>query len=468
MSQFFSGLGYQTQVYSDGLKAYEELANARVPCDVIITDLGLPGISGIEFTKRMKELGSQIPIILITANRKVEVAVEAIRSGAYDFVVKPVHFPQLLVSVERALHLLRVEQDVEILKNVVQLQEGLTNVEGVIGKSSGMKHALDLARRVASSSASVLISGESGTGKEVIAKAIHSLGMRRKLPFIAINCAAIPENLLESELFGHAKGSFTGASEKKVGLFEEAEAGTLFLDEIGDLNLPLQAKLLRVLQERKIRRIGENQDRPIRARIISATHRNLREEVEKKTFREDLFFRLNVIPIWIPPLRERQEDIVPLAEFFLKKYSALNDLRNKRFSKECLETLIQHSWRGNVRELENSIERALVLSESDVIGSTDVVSVDLSDARLGAGLGVPQSQRFPAFSFQDMSKSQVLSIEELTNRYVCYVLELNSGAKDKTAKDLHIDRKTLYRRLREIEMPQGQPKKDFHHVLSEP
>lgn len=413
----------------------------------------------------MKDLGSLIPIILITANRKVEVAVEAIRAGAYDFVVKPVHFPQLLVSVERALHLTRVEQDVKVLKNVVQLQDGLTNIEGVISKSSGMKQALDLARRVSSSSASVLISGESGTGKEVIAKAVHSLGSRQKLPFMAINCAAIPENLLESELFGHAKGSFTGASEKKIGLFEEADAGTLFLDEIGDLSLPLQAKLLRVLQERKIRRVGENQDRPIRARIISATHRNLREEVEKKTFREDLFFRLNVIPIWIPPLRERKEDIIPLAEFFLRKYAALNDLRHKRFSKECLEALIQHPWRGNVRELENSVERALVLAESDVIGPLDVVSPDLSDTLSES----PSSRSLSSFSFSEMSKSQVLSIEELTNRYVTYVLELNRGAKDKTAKDLHIDRKTLYRRLREIEIStdMARTEKEMQNVFAE-
>jgi two-component system response regulator HydG len=443
LATYFGNLGYQTFQYMDALKAYEDISNARVLCDVVVTDLSLPSISGIEFTKRMKDLGNQVPIILITANRKVEVAVEAIRVGAYDFVVKPIHLPQLLVSVERALYLTQVEQDNQTLKTAVKLQEGPTSIEGVIGKSPGIKHALDLARRVSSSSANVLISGESGTGKEVIAKTIHSLGPRRKLPFLAINCAAIPENLLESELFGHAKGAFTGAADKKVGLFEEADGGTLFLDEIGDLNLPLQAKILRVLQERKIRRIGENLFRPIKARIIAATHKNLREEVEKKNFREDLFFRLNVIPIWIPPLRERKEDIIPLAEYFLRKFSALNGVRNKFFSKDCLESLMIQKWQGNVRELENSIERALVLSEADRIEASDLLFADQTDTR--------ETKESTPFNFGKISAGKILSVEELINKYVSYVLELNHGVKEKTAKDLHIDRKTLYRRLREIE-----------------
>ncbi|HEY8270542.1 MAG TPA: sigma-54 dependent transcriptional regulator [Pseudobdellovibrionaceae bacterium] len=445
LSRFFASHGYETHVYKDALIAYEELSNARMNCDVIVTDLSLPGISGIEFTKQMKEAGNEIPIILITANRKVEVAIEAISAGAYDFVLKPLHFPQLLVSIERALYLKRLLKDNQTLKAVVKLQEEPLGVEGVIGKSAGIKHAIDLARRVSSSSANVLLSGESGTGKEVIAKAIHNLGSRRKSPFMAINCAAIPENLLESELFGHAKGAFTGASDKKIGIFEEADSGTLFLDEIGDLNLALQAKLLRVLQERKIRRVGENVYRPVKARIISATHKNLREAIELKTFREDLFYRLNVIPIWIPPLRERKEDIIPLAEFFLKKYSALNNLRNRQFSKSCLEALSNHQWQGNVRELENSIERALVLSDSDIIHASDVISIDESDTR---GHGIHAH-----FDYSKVEGSVILSMEELTNKYVRYVLELNHGLKEKTAKDLNIDRKTLYRRLRAIERP---------------
>ena len=442
IASFFKMRDYELFQYDDAQKALEDITNAKVECDVIITDLMLPGISGIEFTQRLKDMGSHIPIILITANKKVEVAVEAVRAGAYDFVVKPLHFPQLLVSVERALYLNEVKEENSTLKTAVLLQEGPISLEGVVGKSPGIKNVLDLARRVAKSSANILISGESGTGKEVVAKTIHSMGNRKKAPFIAINCSAIPENLLESELFGHAKGSFTGASDKKMGLFEEAEGGTLFLDEIGDLSLSLQAKLLRVLQERKIKRIGENQFRPINVRILSATHKNLRQEIVEKRFREDLFFRLNVIPIWIPPLRERKEDIRPLAEFFLRKFSALNGTRVKQFSKEALEHLMNNAWPGNVRELENTVERAVVLSNSDLIHLDDVMTL-IQDTN------VPSEE--PGFSFPTGTQSKILTVEELVNKYVQYVLELNHGVKEKTAKDLRIDRKTLYRRLREID-----------------
>lgn len=440
---FFRVRNYEVIPYEDAQRALEDLTNAKVSCDVVITDLMLPGISGIEFTQRMKAMGNSTPIILITANKKVEVAVDAIAAGAYDFVVKPLHFPQLLVSVERALYLTQVKEENSTLKSVVQLQEGPTSPEGIVGKSQGIKNALNLARRVARSSANILITGESGTGKEVIAKAIHAIGARKKAPFIAINCSAIPETLLESELFGHAKGSFTGASDKKVGLFEEAEGGTLFLDEIGDLSQPLQAKLLRVLQEKKIKRIGENQYRPINVRILSATHKNLRDEILEKRFREDLFFRLNVIPIWIPPLRERREDVLPLAEFFLRKYSALNGTPVKQFTKEALEYLIHNNWPGNVRELENTVERAVVLANGEFIRYEDVAVMATQDP---AGAKEESGLRFPS-----NSKSKILTVEELINKYVQHVLELNHGVKEKTAKDLQIDRKTLYRRLREIE-----------------
>lgn len=443
LTNFFRTKNYECYAYGDAQQALEDLTQEKVQCDVIITDLILPGISGIEFTQRMKALGSITPIILITANKKVEVAVEAIRSGAYDFVVKPLHFPQLLVSVERALYLKEIKDQNTTLKTVVQLQSGPTSLEGVVGRSQGIKNVLDLARRVAKSSAPILITGESGTGKEVIAKAIHAMGLNKKAPFIAINCSAIPENLLESELFGHAKGAFTGASDKKIGLFEEAEDGILFLDEIGDLSLGLQAKLLRVLQEKKIKRIGENQMRPVNARVITATHKNLRQEIQEKNFREDLFFRLNVIPIWIPPLRERKEDILPLAEFFLRKFSALNSVTLKQFSKDALEYLMDAHWTGNVRELENTVERAVVLSTSNVIRLEEVSSV-ISD------LGGTTEKK--GFYFPISIDSKILTVDELINKYIQHVLELNQGVKEKTAKDLQIDRKTLYRRLREIEI----------------
>jgi len=445
IKNFFGTRGYVTSSYADAQLALKEITEGAVNCDVIISDLMIPGMSGIEFTEKLKKAGVYTPIIMITANKKVETAVEAIRAGAYDFVVKPINFSQLLLSVERAIQLAQVKEEMQTLKTAVQLQEGLISENGIVGRSPGIKKVIDLARRVASFSSNVLITGESGTGKEIVAKAIHNLGPRRHKAFIAINCSAIPENLLESEIFGHAKGAFTGAVEKKIGLFEEADGGTLFLDEIGDLALPLQAKILRVLQDKKIKRIGENQYRTINARIISATHKNLRQEIIEGRFREDLFFRLNVIPIWIPPLRERKEDILLLAEYFLKKYVTLNESGTvkKTFSKEALQTLVSSTWPGNVRELENTVERAVVLSRTEVISAKDVETVlEKTETEKPKG----------AFDFDNSFSAQdVLSVDELVNRYILFVLRRNQGLKEKTAKDLQIDRKTLYRKLKEMD-----------------
>ncbi|MFZ3230369.1 MAG: sigma-54 dependent transcriptional regulator [Pseudobdellovibrio sp.] len=438
---FFKPRGYEVIVYDDAQKALNDLQKNSVMCDIIMTDLMLPTISGIEFTKKFKEFQIDIPIIVMTAHKKVEIAIEAIQAGAYDFVVKPLHFPQLLISVERALHLVNIKRENSTLKTAVQLHAGVSSIDGIIGKSPGFRQALDLARRVSKSTSSVLITGESGTGKEIIAKSIHNLGSRKKSNFVAINCSSIPENLLESELFGHSKGAFTGAAEKRIGLFEEADGGTLFLDEIGDLSITLQAKLLRVLQERKIKRIGENVFRSIDVRIISATHKDLRKEIIDGKFREDLFFRLNVIPIWIPPLRERKEDIVPLADFFLRKFAAINESKAKSFSKDALEVLLNNSWAGNVRELENTIERAVVLTENDMILASDISSME----------HVKTKNTLEALDFKIITGDKILTIDELTKLYVKYVLNINQGAKEKTARDLNIDRKTLYRRLSEIE-----------------
>lgn len=438
---FFKPRGYEIVIYQDAQLAFDDLEKGKVNCDVIISDMMLPTISGIEFTKKIKSLDIETPIILITAHKKVEIAIEAIQAGAYDFVVKPISFPQLLISVERALHTVNLTRENTTLKTVVQSQANSAHINGIIGKSPGFRQVIDLAKRVAKSNANVLITGESGTGKEVIAKAIHSLSSSKKDNFVAINCSAIPENLLESELFGHSKGSFTGAAANRIGLFEEADGGTLFLDEIGDLSLPLQAKLLRVLQERKIKRIGENQFRPIDVRVISATHKDLRSEIVKGKFREDLFFRLNVIPIWIPPLRERREDIIPLAEFFLRKFALLNDSKVKGFSKEALEVLHSSPWVGNVRELENAVERAVVLCAGDIIEASDISTTEPEQPK----------ENQENIDFFKISGKRILTMDELNRLYIQYVLSVNKGAKEKTARDLSIDRKTLYRRLTEIE-----------------
>ena len=449
---FFRPRGFHLTKFTDAAYALEALkkgmAAGDVGFDVIITDLMLPSMTGLEFVAQFKTLGLQIPIILATATKSAEIAVTAIEAGAYDFIVKPIHFPQLLVSVERALHFGRINRENKSLKAVVKVREGAV-MEGVIGRSPGFLKAMELAKRVAKSTANVFVSGESGTGKEVIAKAIHFYSDRKKAPFIAINCSAIPENLLEAELFGFAKGAFTGAIDKKIGLFEEAEGGTLFLDEIGDLSLPLQAKLLRVLQERKIKRVGENQSRAIDVRIVSATHKNLQAEVLATRFREDLFFRLNVIPIIIPPLRERREDIWPLAEFFLEKFAALNNSTVRGFTKSALERLMIHAWRGNVRELENTVERAVVLASETLIDENDLFEITMSP------LAVQTSDLAQSASTAALPLAQdgrLLTLDELTQKYIRFALQRNGGAKDRTARDLGIDRKTLYRRVQEFEL----------------
>lgn len=445
---FFRPRGFELMFYEDAKTALDDIRTDKVSPDVIVTDLMLPNISGLEFIKELKKTRdlARLPILLITANGDVRTAVEAMQAGAFDFVLKPLHFPQLLLTLQRALYLRHLEQERFLSSGIHEDIHEVTHLDGVIGESPGFKKVLDITRRVASSSANVLITGESGTGKEVIAKAIHQLGPRANGPFVAINCSAIPENLLESELFGHAKGAFTGAVNKKAGLLEEAEGGTLFLDEIGDLNPLLQAKLLRVLQDRKVKRVGENDYRTLDIRVVSATNRNLRRDVDEKKFREDLFFRLNVIPIGILPLRERREDISPLAEFFLKKYVVSNQRRIKGFSEEAIAYLQAQAWPGNVRELENTIERAVVLARTDKILVEDLkmISEEVEAPEEGRGLEF-------VFKSSLFSSQKVLSMDELTKSYIQYALELNQGAKDKTAKDLGIDRKTLYRKLNIME-----------------
>lgn len=314
----------------------------------------------------------------------------------------------------------------------------------IVAKSSSFLRVLETARRVADSCANILITGESGTGKEIIAQLIHESSGRRSKPFVALNCAAIPDALLESELFGYAKGAYTGAHIGRRGLFEEVDGGTLFLDEIADLELGLQAKILRVIQERKIKRVGENVYRPVDIRLVAATHENLMQAVQEKNFREDLFFRLKVITIDIPPLRDRREDIIPLAEFFLKKYSKANGKTASGLSAEAKNFMLRQQWPGNVRELENRIERAVVLSATGLIEDSDLEMSNGEESIFETG----EDQIYQRFFEHLRSRfHRMLSLEEISQLYIQHVLHANQGAKDKTARDLGIDRKTLYRKL---------------------
>jgi two-component system, NtrC family, response regulator HydG len=442
IQSYYGPRNFEVVSHTNAKKALELMENGGI-FDLILTDLKMPEMSGIEFVNKARSMRSDTPIIVLTAHGNIATAVEAIQAGAYDFVSKPIDFVHLNVSLDRALQLSHLKKQNDQLRQAVLKSQSF---EGIVGKSPAMHRIFDLAKRVANSTANVLITGESGTGKEVIARAIHQQSDRKNAPFVAINCSAIPENLLESELFGHAKGAFTGAIEKKLGLFEEAEGGVLFLDEIGDMHPSLQTKLLRVLQERKIKRIGENQYRSIDVRLVAATHRDLKQAIEEKRFREDLFYRLCVIPIKIPPLRDRTEDILPLAHHFLEKFGAQNSGKAQGFTKAAMDRLLHLSWRGNVRELENVIERAVVLCDTDLLGVEDLLEIDCAATSGQQSQGDVFREVLSTSTSVRNDLNSLPTLEEFTQRYVAYVLDSVSGVKERAARVLEIDRKTLQRK----------------------
>lgn len=327
--------------------------------DVVLVDQKMPELSGTELVEEIHRRFPELPVVIMTAFGSIEDAIESIKSGAYHYVTKPVNFDELTNILNKAIETKRLRERVRDLEEFLGID--------VVAESPQMRRVLDTSKKVAPFDTSVLITGESGVGKEVVAKLIHRSSRRSKGPFIAINCAALPENLIEAELFGYKKGSFSGAYTDKKGIVEEAEGGTLFLDEIGDLPLSLQAKLLRLLQEKEIRPIGSNRPKRVDVRVLCATNRNLKEMVEKGEFREDLFYRINVIHIHVPPLRERKEDILPLAYFFIKRSAEKFGTDTKELSESAKRQLLSYDWPGNVRELENTIERSFILSEGTVI-----------------------------------------------------------------------------------------------------
>ena len=398
--------------------------------DAVLSDIRMPGRSGIELLGEIRELRPDTPVLLMTAFGTIDSAVEAMQSGAFDYVTKPFKRDAVLLSLERAFERRNLEQENRRLRRAV---DRTSSFGEMIGSSAAMREIFALIRKVAGSRASVLITGASGTGKELVARTLHYSGSRAAKPFVPVNCTALPEGLMESELFGHVRGAFTGAVSTKRGLFEEADGGTLFLDEIGDMSLGLQSKLLRVLQDGQIRPVGGNQTRPVDVRIITATNANLKEKIEAGEFRKDLYYRLNVIPIEIPPLSERPEDIPLLAESFVRKHG-----EDRRFTitPAAMKRLSGHAWEGNARELENVIERAITFCESDEILASDVV---LSDEPDGSGSGVADSD------FLDGAVSSQLTLAELGDRYTARVLESTHGNKARAAKILGINRRTLYR-----------------------
>jgi len=362
VKETLSRAGYRVTVAADGKSGMEILD--KEPIDLVVTDLKMPQMDGLEVLRQVRTRFPGVNVVVMTAYATVETAVSALKGGAIDYIMKPFTPDEVEIVAEKALEHMRLREENLYLRS--ELKE-IYNFEQMVGDSEPMKAIYEQIRKVAPSRATVLICGETGTGKELVARAIHYTSPRRNKPFIKINCAALSAGLLESELFGHEKGSFTGAHRRKIGRFELANEGTLLLDEISEMNADLQAKLLRVLQEREFERVGGSTPIGVDTRIVSTTNRDLREAVESGAFREDLFFRLNVVPINLPPLRARKEDIPLLVDHFLLKYAGENGRCVKRVSQDAMSMLVEHSWPGNVRELENCMERAVVLSDNEVL-----------------------------------------------------------------------------------------------------
>jgi DNA-binding NtrC family response regulator len=395
------------------------------PPDLMLLDIQLPGINGLQVLEKVKEMEEEVIVIMVTALGVLETAVKAMRMGAYDYINKPFNLDELAIVIKKALETGELKREVAHLRGEQSKKYGIGNL---IGKSRHMQNVLAMVEKIARSDAStVLIQGESGTGKELIAKAIHYESARADKPFMAINCAAVPETLLESELMGHEKGAFTDAKLQKKGLFEFADGGTIFLDEIGDMELGMQAKLLRVLEERSFRRVGGVKDISVDVRIVSATNKDLVKAMEEKSFRTDLYYRLQVIPIFLPPLRERREDILPLTEHFINHFNREFGKGVKRVSKMAEKFLVEYGWPGNIRELKNIIERAIILENDDTL-LLEHLPQEIIAKTGGAGAG-PITFRLPP---------EGIDIEDVERELIRQALEVSEGNQSKAAKKLNL------------------------------
>jgi DNA-binding NtrC family response regulator len=421
--------GYETSVAADAPEALAVLE--KQPIDLVLTDLNLPGMSGLELLNRIRIEYPEISVVIITAYGTIETAVAAIKAGAYDYIAKPVHPDELRALVNRVLERHRLIDEVRLLRSSLDEKYGF---EHIVGRSSALLQVLDEASRVAHTDITVLILGETGTGKELIARAIHRNSLRRDRPFVIINCGAIPAELLESELFGHVKGSFTGATNHKKGKVEMAEGGTVFLDEIGELPLDLQVRLLRLLQEREIEKVGATSLIRVDVRIIAATHRNLETLVAEGKFREDLYYRLAVIPITVPPLRERTGDIAELVHHFFERAKMRHGRSELQLPPPIMMYLLNYRWPGNVRELENVMERLVLMSRSD-----EVTTGDLPE-KLREGL--PRQEFQPA-----VSSGTAMALKTVERDLILQVLRQCNWNQSKAARQLGISRKTLLYRM---------------------
>ncbi|PJB44825.1 MAG: two-component system response regulator [Deltaproteobacteria bacterium CG_4_9_14_3_um_filter_44_9] len=420
--------GFEMVEASDGQEAVDKVSERFF--DLVLMDIRMPNMDGMEALKQIRQINPTIPVLIMTAYGSINSAVQALKSGAEDYLTKPLDMDELIIKVNKVLHYRQLEE--ENLLNRERLGTRF-DFSSIIGNSPKMKELFETLSMVTPTDATVLLLGESGTGKEIVANSIHQNSPRRENPYIKVNCAALPETLLESELFGHEKGAFTGAIYKKRGRFELADGGTIFLDEIGEMSIPTQTKILRVLQEREFEAVGGTRTIQVNVRIITATNKDLEEEVNKRKFREDLYYRLNVVPITVPPLRDRKEDIPILAEYFLCKYNEKNKRSIKGFEPGVIDALIRYTWPGNVRELENIVERTVIMCRGEMISLNDLPSA------IGG-------------SKQEEEQSEIImghTLRDTEREVIRRTLEKTGGNRTRAATILGITRKTLQNKIKE-------------------
>jgi DNA-binding NtrC family response regulator len=440
--------GYAVSLAADGQAGLLYVATQNF--DVIIVDYMMPNLDGIALIEKVRTMGLDVPIIIITAYGSIEHAVKAMQLGAAHYLCKPINYSELMMVLKRTLEQNLLKREVARLRQELSERHGFSNI---IGKSPAMQKIYDLIADVAKTDATVLIQGETGTGKELIAKAIHYNSSRTGGPFIGLSCAAIPDTLLESELFGYERGAFTGALRTRQGRFELAESGTLFLDEIGDMPLQTQAKLLRVLQEREFERIGGNETVRVDVRLVSATNRDLRKAIQQGTFREDLFYRLNVVPITLPPLRERLEDLPLLAFHFLRMYAERFNKTIESIEPDAIQLLAHQRWQGNVRELENVIERAVIIEKGDVLGKETITHCLLPEDR--------GSFQFLVYDGIPFGKAKQDLLDHFEKKYISRLLEKHKGNITNAAHDAELDYKNFFEKMKR----HGLSKWDFKETV---
>ncbi len=438
LTMLLRSAGYEVTSAATGMSALDLID--REQYQVIVSDLFLPDKSGLDILQNVHKVSPGTEVIVVTGHASAQTAVRAMKEGAFDYITKPIDFDELKIVVSKALEKQKLLSENMYLRRQLQ---GRFEFSNIIGTSPVMNLLFERMNRIVKSDSSVLVSGESGTGKELVARALHYNGPRKDRPFIAVNCSAIPEALLESELFGHMRGAFTGAVKDKPGKFEAANHGTIFLDEIGTLPLHLQVKLLRVLQEHEIERVGSNKTVKLHVRVISATNSDLENMVKRGEFREDLYYRLNVIPLHLPPLRERQQDIMHLTSFFLEKQCRLMGRAPCSISKQALEALEQYSWPGNVRELENLIERMIVLTDAAVITVEDIPAKIIGEKRSGEALSV---------TMPSQGVDLVATVSRIEQSLISQALESAGGVKARAAALLGINRTTLVEKIKRLNM----------------